>query len=712
MDPEKTLGRYKVTATLGEGEMGTVYLAEDPAIGRKLAIKTMRRPARDAGQEEEDARARFDREVRVTGTFSHPNIVTVYDVGIEEEEAFVAMAYVDGGSLSSLLASTEGTLPFPRVVELVSQVASGLDYAHKNDVVHRDVKPANILLTSEGAPMVSDFGVARMSDSKLTRQGEACGSPSYMSPEQAAAQEVTGASDQFSLAIITYEMLTGELPFAGRSITTVMYQIVHNDAVPPERINPLVPPAVSEVVMRAMSKHPGGRYPSCTAYAEALAQAFDAPVAAPGKAPVNSGEVAASTPAQLAATVQTEVSPPRQGGNVFAEAMSRLQVMSRLEAMSRLKDVPPLVLGAVLFVLLATGMWLGIRRASMSAPGEADSSQAVTESATGAVPPGVLPGSTSPSESPDAGMESNAASPTAIGETPDPDASDPVPATAEPDTSDPAPATAEPDTSGPAPATAEPAAADPPPATIEPEAPDPAPATVEREDPEVVAAAAESSDEVAPPDTRWTIVAAGRIPEKFGERALNAATVMEEIGNTPEQGIPAALLGRAACVAVIPNVRKVGFIIGTTYGRGVVSCRTEGGWSRPSFLSIGGGGLQVGAQSTDFVLVFVDPAAAEQLVAEKFELGTDAPVAAGPVGQEAETDPEATPQAEIFAYSRSDGSFEGATLEGTDVEIDHDANDDVYGRAVGPRELLRDDIGELPDELAAFLRILTTLAGG
>ncbi len=160
--------------------------------------------------------------MRVTGTFTHPNIITIYDVGLEVEEAFIAMAYVDGGSLASLLAA-EHTLLFRRIIELISQVASGLDYAHERGVIHRDIKPANILLTGEGVPMVSDFGVARMADSTLTRQGATCGSPAYMSPEQAAAQEVTGASDQFSLVIITYQMLTGEVPFGGQSVATVVY---------------------------------------------------------------------------------------------------------------------------------------------------------------------------------------------------------------------------------------------------------------------------------------------------------------------------------------------------------------------------------------------------------------------------------------------------------------------------------------------------------
>jgi lipid-binding SYLF domain-containing protein len=337
----------------------------------------------------------------------------------------------------------------------------------------------------------------------------------------------------------------------------------------------------------------------------------------------------------------------------------------------------------------------------------------MTKNATAAVPPDVFPGSPVSSESPDAGPDSTAMSPEAAGETTDPAASDPAPVAAEPAASDPAPVATEPEATDPGPATASPEALGPAPATTESDVPDPAPATTETEVPGIVAADAdEPSDDVAEPDSRWTIVAAGTIPEKFGERALNATTVIEEIGSTPDQSIPGALLSRAACVAVIPNVRKVGFIIGTTYGRGVVSCRTGGGWSRPSFVSIGGGGFSVGAQSTDFVLVFVDQAATDRLVADKFELGTDASVSAGPVGQELETDAEAAPQAEIYAYARSDGSFEGVTLEGTDVEIDREANEDVYGRGVGPQELLRDDSGELPGELEAFLRVLASLAGG
>ena len=308
MDAQIYFGRYKVKATLGQGEMGTVYLAEDPFIGRQVAIKTRRRKPGGAEPADDEGRRRFDREMRVTGTFDHPNIVTVYDVGHEAEAAFIAMAYVEGGSLASLMAA-ERTLPFHRIIKLTSQIASGLDYAHERGVVHRDIKPANILLTAEGVPMVSDFGVARMADSTLTRQGTTYGSPAYMSPEQAAAQEVGGASDQFSLAIIIYQMLTGEVPFAGESVVTVIYRILKHDPVPPELINPLVPEAAGEVLIRALSKLPSARHPSCTAFVDGLAEAFGAPVETLD---------GARRSTQLAATVVTNVGPPGRPRNAAA----------------------------------------------------------------------------------------------------------------------------------------------------------------------------------------------------------------------------------------------------------------------------------------------------------------------------------------------------------------------------------------------------------
>ena len=208
-----------------------------------------------------------------------------------------------------------------------------------------------------------------------------------------------------------------------------------------------------------------------------------------------------------------------------------------------------------------------------------------------------------------------------------------------------------------------PAAPESVPAALDPvpTAPDPEPPGTEDPEPIDAPDAEVSPSETNVPESRWTVVAEGTVPDKLVERALEATTVLGEIMSAPDQGIPGSLLARAGCVAVIPNVRKVGFIFGGRYGRGLVSCRTEGGWSRPSFVSLTGGsfGFQIGVQSTDLVLVFVNREAAERLLGNQFTLGADASVSAGPVGRTAEAGTDVTLRTEIYAYSRSRGAFAG-----------------------------------------------------
>ncbi len=216
------------------------------------------------------------------------------------------------------------------------------------------------------------------------------------------------------------------------------------------------------------------------------------------------------------------------------------------------------------------------------------------------------------------------------------------------------------------------------------------------------------------PESRWTIVAAGTLPEELVERAVDATTVLDEIMSVPDQAIPRWLLDQARCVAVIPNVKKKGIIFGGSSGSGLVSCRKEGQWSRPSFVSFDGGssGLHLGAESTDFVLVFTDQEAADRLLGDKFTLGEDASVSAGPVGETAEASTDATPPTGIYAYSRRRSLLEGASVLGASLETDEDANGDVYGRDIGPQELLFNDSGNLPEELATFVRTLAAMAAG
>lgn len=212
----------------------------------------------------------------------------------------------------------------------------------------------------------------------------------------------------------------------------------------------------------------------------------------------------------------------------------------------------------------------------------------------------------------------------------------------------------------------------------------------------------------APSASGEPVVAPSQDIEKLRVRASDAAAVLDEVMKTRERSIPARLLEEAVCVAVIPGVKKVGFIVGGRYGRGLASCRVEGGWSRPSFLSLGGGsiGLQIGGQSTDFVLVFMNRRAAEGLSEDDFTLGADAAVAAGPVGRNAAAGTNYTLDAEIYSYSRSRGLFVGVSLEGAKLSPDQDANWAVYDERVIPEDLLFGRAGTIPEPARAFVGAL------
>ncbi|OPY90247.1 MAG: Serine/threonine-protein kinase PrkC [Syntrophaceae bacterium PtaU1.Bin231] len=231
-----TLGRYEVVKELGHGAMGTVYLGKDPKINREVAIKTLRYEEFDPEQLAE-VKKRFFREAEAAGKLAHPNIVTIYDVGEDYEIAYMAMELLDGSDLEKN-GSRDSLLPRREVVRIVSAVASALDYAHANGVVHRDIKPANIMILKNGEVKVADFGIARVMASSKTQTGVIMGTPSYMSPEQIAGQKVDGRSDLFSLGVVFFELLTGEKPFAGESIATLIYNIT---SVPPPRLRELAP---------------------------------------------------------------------------------------------------------------------------------------------------------------------------------------------------------------------------------------------------------------------------------------------------------------------------------------------------------------------------------------------------------------------------------------------------------------------------------------
>src|SRR5262249_52145182 len=249
MTTPRTIGRYEILEEIGRGSMGVVYKARDPRIDRVVALKTIAFSVPLGPGEGEEFLHRFSHEAQVAGRLNHPNIVTIYDVGEKGDsgDAYIAMEYVTGTNLHDHLAGG-GRLPLAQVSDTIERLAQALDYAHENGVIHRDIKPANILMTQAGQPKILDFGIARLAAGGLTRPGKFFGTPNYMSPEQVTGTEVDGRTDQFSLGVILYQLLTGEKPFVGDSVTAISYQVVNVDPPPPSKRNPARPPSVDRTI--------------------------------------------------------------------------------------------------------------------------------------------------------------------------------------------------------------------------------------------------------------------------------------------------------------------------------------------------------------------------------------------------------------------------------------------------------------------------------
>lgn len=257
------LGRYAVEKELGKGAMGVVYLGKDPKINRVVAIKTMALSEEFEADELDEVKARFFREAETAGRLQHPNIVTIYDAGEEHDLAYIAMEFLEGHDLVRY-TKPDALLPVPITLGIIFKAAQALDYAHKANVVHRDIKPANIMYEpTRKAVKLTDFGIARITDSSRTKTGMVLGTPSYMSPEQLAGKKVDGRSDLFSLGVMLYQMITGKLPFVGDSMATLMYRIANDPHLPLAEVRPdLVAqrPGLAEIIDRALQKNPDVRY--------------------------------------------------------------------------------------------------------------------------------------------------------------------------------------------------------------------------------------------------------------------------------------------------------------------------------------------------------------------------------------------------------------------------------------------------------------------
>ncbi len=293
------LGRYNIIGELGQGAMGTVYKAVDPLIDRVVAIKTITLSL--ALDEKDEYEARFYQEAKAAGRLSHPNIVTIYDVGKSGDVAYIAMEFLQGRELRDILNDGK-RMPVDQVIDIVAQVALGLAYAHEHDIVHRDVKPSNIMVVRDGHVKITDFGIARMASASVrTQTGMVLGSPKYMSPEQVMGKLTDQRSDIFSLGVMLYEMLTGQAPFTGENVNAIMYQTLNAVPPPPSTLSAAVPEMLNFIVAKALAKDLDDRYQDAKEFANDLKACRDRmPRTA---APLDVGK------SQAAATVQLEAIP-------------------------------------------------------------------------------------------------------------------------------------------------------------------------------------------------------------------------------------------------------------------------------------------------------------------------------------------------------------------------------------------------------------------
>jgi serine/threonine-protein kinase len=263
-----TFGRYELIRELGRGSMGTVYLGRDPKINRDVAVKTLAYEEVDTGDLPE-IKDHFFREAEAAGKLSHPNIVSIYDVGEEHDMAYIAMELLSGSDLTAY-CKPDNLFPMSRVTEIISNVTAALDYAHRQGVVHRDIKPANIMLLDDGRVKVTDFGIAHVMDASKTRTGVVLGSPNYMSPEQVSGRSLDGRSDLFSLGVVYYELLAGAKPFKGDTVSAILYAVTRQPHTPLSEVVPEIAPCCEAIINKLLAKGVTKRYRSADHLAKAL----------------------------------------------------------------------------------------------------------------------------------------------------------------------------------------------------------------------------------------------------------------------------------------------------------------------------------------------------------------------------------------------------------------------------------------------------------
>jgi serine/threonine-protein kinase len=364
----KKIGRYKVLSELGRGAMGVVYKAQDPALDRVVALKTILLNE-DSGARR-DYQKRFSLEARAAGKLTHPNIVTTYDFGEDGDLAYLAMELLEGTDLRERMS--DGALPVAEAVGIAIQVADGLGFAHERGVVHRDVKPANIMLLERGDVKIMDFGIARMrSADQMTSTGIVVGTPRFMSPEQVSGQPVDQRSDLFSLGVVLYEMLTGVAPFSGDDTPQIAHKITRLEPEPPSHKNPEVTSMLDFVVARALKKDPEVRYQDAyelaadlrTCLAELQARAPTRPPESTTRT-VKLEAAAAKAPAAVAIAPDTRLPLSRQFDS--GDALQRLASARRgdrtpraVGLLRRIRyDAGPRLLFAWIVIAGAAGAWI------------------------------------------------------------------------------------------------------------------------------------------------------------------------------------------------------------------------------------------------------------------------------------------------------------------------------------------------------------------
>ncbi|MEN8191113.1 MAG: protein kinase, partial [Thermodesulfobacteriota bacterium] len=252
------IGKYEILGKIGTGSMGAVYKAVDPGIQRKVAIKTIRNEL-ISSKSGEDMLKRFQHEAQAIGQLHHPHIVAVFEYGEDQGETFIAMTYAEGRDLKDYFDKQE-KFSLETILTIMEQLVDALAFSHKHNIFHRDIKPANIIVQNNGDIMVTDFGIARLETSELTQAGTVMGTPSYMSPEQLIGQRVDGRTDIFSAGVVFYQFLTGEKPFSGSTVASIMHKIINLEPVPPSHLDITIPAFLDEIVLKSLAKSREDRY--------------------------------------------------------------------------------------------------------------------------------------------------------------------------------------------------------------------------------------------------------------------------------------------------------------------------------------------------------------------------------------------------------------------------------------------------------------------